>query len=389
MIECVATLEKRSLLGPNIDLIGNIGSRFGLQTPALIVDLSRLERNIAKMAGHCRVSGIALRPHTKTHKSVDIARLQIAAGANGVCTATLGEAEIMADGGIDDILITTPAVGTLKIARLINLVRRAPKIMIVADSLKNVDDLSSAARSVDVSLQVVVALDVGLHRVGAATPGEAISLARRIADSPALTFQGVHAYAGMIQHILDFSERNRRASEVHDILKGLVDRLHEIALPPGFVSGGGTGTFNIDSGSGIYSELQAGSYIFCDVEYDSIDFAPDDPRPFEPSLFVRTTVVSANHSGFVTTDAGTKRFSMGGALPRVSSGAPLDSVYGFLGDEHGRLSFLGGANAVSTGQSLELRPPHCDPTINLYNVLHVVRDDMLVDIWPVSARGAI
>lgn len=376
-------------LGPNAGLVGQPHSREQLQTPALLVDIDALERNVAKMAEWCRLNSIALRPHVKTHKSVEIARLQLAAGAVGICTATLGEAEVMTDSGIGGLLITSPAVGSSKISRLTTLARRAPDLMIVADTLSNVAELEHAAIADGVTLNVVVALDVGLHRIGAATPEDALAVAKAVARAPALMFAGVHAYAGGLQHVANYEARLQGAQAVQKILRRLLALLEGAGLDSNIVSGAGTGTHEIDTRLGLFTELQAGSYVFTDVEYDVVALRQDIPCPFENALFIRTTVVSANHAGFVTTDAGTKRFSMGGAMPRVVRGAPAAATYIFMGDEHGRVTFDYAQQNLEIGAGIELVPPHCDPTVNLYDAFHVVRGDKLIDIWPVSARGVI
>jgi D-serine deaminase-like pyridoxal phosphate-dependent protein len=376
-------------LGPNAGLIGQAGSRALLQTPALLIDLDALERNVERMAVWCTANGIALRPHAKTHKSVAIARLQLDAGAVGICTATIGEAEAMAAGGITGLLITSPAVGTAKIRRLMALARLAPDLMIVVDAAENVAALADAAAAEGVVLNLVVALDVGLHRIGAKTPADALALAQLIAQCESLVFAGVHAYAGGLQHVADYETRRQGAAESHQAIAQFLAMLRDAGLPPPMVSGAGTGTHEMDARSGVFTEMQAGSYIFTDVEYDEVSLRRDAARPFESALFVRTTVLSANHAGFVTTDAGTKRFSMGGAMPRVAQGAALTASYGFMGDEHGCLSFARPEDCLPVGSALEVVPPHCDPTVNLYDVFHMVRGDRLVDIWPVSARGAI
>jgi D-serine deaminase-like pyridoxal phosphate-dependent protein len=216
-------------LGPNAPLIGRPGSRAELMTPALVLDLDALERNIAGMAGFCRARGVALRPHAKTHKSLAIARKQLAAGALGISVATLGEAEVMVRGGIPGLLITSPVVTRAKIARLLALNAAAEGLMVVADDPGNVNALARAAGEAGGKpLQVAVALDLGGHRIGAADPGAALAVARRIAESEGLGFAGVHAYAGPLQHVEDYGARRRQAkaasAEVAGLVAGLVAR---------------------------------------------------------------------------------------------------------------------------------------------------------------------
>ena len=376
-------------LGPNTPLIGQPGSRLNLQTPALILDLDALERNIARMARTGRQLGVLLRPHAKTHKSIHIARMQIDAGAVGVCTATLGEAEVMVRGGITNVLITTPVVGPGKIARFLDLNRMTAGLMVVVDDAGNVDALAEAALVVGQTLRLLVALDVGNQRIGTPDPERGLALARQIDRAEKLEFAGVHAYAGILQHIREYEERCTLAETVNAGIVALKRLLVEAGLEPAIVTGAGTGTHEIDAVSGVFTELQVGSYVFTDVEYNAVALCRETGRPFEPSLFVQTMVVSANHKGFVTTDAGTKRFATGVALPQVVSGAPLTCLYSFRGDEHGKLVFEDPGLGLPLGARVELLTPHCDPTVNLYDVYHVVRGDTLVDIWPVDARGAI
>ena len=374
--------------GSNADLVGRPGSRALLATPALVVDLDALGRNIRKMADFCRDNGVALRPHAKTHKSARIARLQVAAGALGACAATLGEAEALVDGGIAGVLISSPVVQPSKIERLMALDARAGGLMVVADNPDNVDALAAAAAAAR-PLRAAVDLDMCSQRSGVPDADAGVALARRIDGAAGLEFAGVQAYAGSLQHIADFAERQRRAAEINSRVAELKDKLAAAGLRPGMVSGAGTGTHFIDGRGGDYTELQAGSYIFTDVEYNAVVLREDEPRPFEAALFVQATVISTNAPGFVTTDAGTKRFAMGCPPPEVVSGAPPGSTYGFMGDEHGKLVLGDASRRPPLGATVTLLTPHCDPTVNLYDLFHVVRGDTLVDIWPVDARGAI
>lgn len=375
-------------LGPNARLIGRPGSRDALMTPALVLDVEALDRNIAQMAEHCGRHGIALRPHAKTHKSLAIARRQIAAGAVGICVATLGEAEVMVKGGIPGVLITSPVVTPAKIDRLLAIEAEADGLMVVADDPDNVEALARA-RSGGRRLNVVAALDVGGRRIGAVDGDAALAVARRIAESESLTFAGVHAYAGPLQHLEDYRERRRQAEAVDALVTDLKRKLEAAGLRPPLISGAGTGTHEIDARGGPFTELQAGSYIFTDVQYDAVALREDAPHPFEASLFVRTTVVSVNQPGSAITDGGIKRFATDGPLPEIVSGTPPGATYAFKGDEHGRVIFAGAGDGLPLGAAVECLTPHCDPTVNLYDAYHVVRGDTLVDIWPVDARGAI
>jgi 3-hydroxy-D-aspartate aldolase len=374
---------------PNQSLIGAPGSRARLSTPSLVLDLDRLERNIATMTAHCRQVGLALRPHAKTHKSVAIARLQVAAGAVGISCATLGEAEVMVDGGMAGVLVTSPVVGDARIERLIALNARADALMAVVDHPDNVLALAAKAAA-SRPLTLLVDFDIGLHRTGAATVADAVLLAERVVAAPNLRFAGVQAYAGQLQHVADYAEREALSRTQHQRLVELIEALRRRGLAPTLISGGGTGTHDIDHRSHAFNELQAGSYIFMDVDYDRIQLRPGANRPpFENALFVQTTVVSTNAKGFVTTDGGLKRFATDGPKPVISAGAPPGATYRFMGDEHGAVVFAEAGQTLPLGATVVCVVPHCDPTVNLYDDYHCVRGDSLVDIWPVDARGAI
>jgi len=372
--------------GPNAAVIGKPGSRWQLATPVLIVDLDRLEENIARMAGFCEAHDIALRPHAKSHKSVKICRRQIAAGAVGICCATLGEAEIMAAGGVGNVLITSPAAGGAKIARLAALNVSVSGLIAVSDHPDNVDALNLAVQAEKAPLKLLVDLDIGHRRTGAATVDAAVDLARRIEAASHLEFAGVQAYGGHLQHVPDFSARTAAAGEASQRLSDVVEALHAAGLEPAIVTGAGTGTYEIDTKLGLYTEIQAGSYIFMDVEYADAALWPAGGRPFESALYVQTTVVSANHSGQATTDAGLKAFATDGPLPALARGAPDGAAYSFTGDEFGCVTLPPGEE-LALGSVLECMVPHCDPTVNLYDRYHCVRGDDLVDVWPIDARG--
>ncbi|HET6518537.1 MAG TPA: DSD1 family PLP-dependent enzyme [Geminicoccaceae bacterium] len=378
-------------LGPNARLIGVPGSRAQLDTPALLIDLDRLERNVARMAEHARRTGRALRPHAKTHKSVEIARRQVAAGALGQCCATLGEAEVLVDGGIAGVLITAQLVTEPKIQRLVALHARAEGLMAVADHPDGVAAFAAAFEgSAARPLGVVVDVDCGRHRTGVASEADAVELARRIAAAPGLRFAGIQAYAGHLQHVADFGERRAKALAVREQLRSLRAALAAEGLRPGIVTGVGTGTYAPDSEDDTFTELQTGSYVFMDVDYWNAMARDPGPVPFETALFVQVAVISTNAEGWVTTDGGFKVFATDGPKPEIAAGAPAGSRYIYMGDEHGGVLPPEGAAAAerpALGARIECVTPHCDPTVNLHDVYHVVRGDTLVDIWPVDARG--
>ncbi len=376
-------------LGPNAYLIGQADARARLCTPALLLELEAFEHNLATMAAFCREHGVALRPHAKTHKSVEIARQQLKAGAAGICCATIGEAERLTDGGIDNLLITSPLATAAKLTRLAALLERANGLMVVADALDAVDALAGLAAGAPKPLAVLVDLGVGRQRTGSTETAAAVAVARRIADANSLAFGGVQAYAGHLQHVPELAERQRQGAtedaKVRDVLDGLA--ADGIEVPR--VTGGGTGSHAIDAAGGLFTELQCGSYIFLDVDYQRVTLRADGTVPFRPSLFVRTSVISANARDHVTTDAGLKAFATDGPRPVIARGAPPAAEYFFFGDEHGRVELPEAPRHLPVGTALECLTPHCDPTVNLHNVYHVVQGDSLVDIWPIDARGAI
>jgi D-serine deaminase-like pyridoxal phosphate-dependent protein len=378
-----------AFLGPNADLIGRDGSRATLCTPALVLDLAALERNLLAMATFCDRHGVALRPHAKTHKSVEVARRQLGAGAIGISVATIGEAERLTDGGIGNLLITSPLTSPAKLARLRALLERAEGLMVVADSVAGVDALNATGAGADRRLVVLVDLGVGRQRTGCTSTEQALAVARRIAGSFSLSFGGVQAYAGHLQHAAEMAERRRLGAIEDAKAREVVARLRAEGLAPRMITGAGTGSHAQDAAGGLFTELQCGSYIFMDVQYQDVALRPDEPQPFEPALFVRTSVISANAADHVTTDAGLKHFATDGPRPVIARGARAGAAYHFFGDEHGRLELADAPRHLPVGTALECITPHCDPTVNLYDVYHVVHGDTLVDIWPIDARGAI
>ncbi len=370
----------------NEALIGKPGSRGKLQTPALVLDLDAFERNVAAMAEHCARSGIRVRPHAKTHKCVTIAKAQIAAGAIGQCCAKLGEAEAMGEGGIESLLITSPVVTEGAIARLMVLNAKISDLIVAVDNPANAERLAAAAKAAGKKLKVLVDLDPGLHRTGIA-PGEPVlSLGKQIHASEWLELRGLQCYAGHVMHIEDFADRREKSLKAMKLLGETRDAFKAAGLPVDIVSGGGTGSFNIDPEAKVLTELQGGSYVFMDKQYNDVHVGNGAPIPFETSLFVQMSVVSNNTPNLATTDAGFKAFSTDAEAPVLLSGAPEGSAYFFFGDEQGGIALPQGAS-LPLGAALTAITPHCDPTVNLYDCYHVVRGDMLVDIWPIEARG--
>ena len=370
----------------NENLIGVPGGRWKLQTPALVIDIEALERNIAAMAAHADRRRVALRPHAKTHKSAEIARRQIAAGALGICCAKLGEAEALADAGIESIVLTSPVVTEGGIARLVALNARIRDLMAVCDDAQIAVRLDAAAGQSGKTLKIIVDIDPGMGRTGI-RPERALPLVERVAASAHLEFAGLQCYAGQVQHMESPNERRDASLTALKELAGLRDELKARGIAPPILTGGGTGTFDIDPDAAVLSELQVGSYVFMDRQYNDVWTKPGSRPPFETALFVQTTVISANRTGLVTTDAGLKAFATDDGVPVIHRGAPDGAAYFFFGDEQGGVIYDESARKLERGDAIACVVPHCDPTVNLYDVYHVVRGDTLEAIWSVDARG--
>jgi 3-hydroxy-D-aspartate aldolase len=371
----------------NQALIGQPGGRAHLQTPALVIDLDRFESNIARMAEHARAAGIALRPHAKTHKSVEIAKRQLAAGAVGICAAKLGEAEALADGEIDSLLITSPVVTDGGIARLVALNARVKSLTAVCDNTVVATRLAAAAHAAGKPLKLLVDIAPGMGRTGIQPGDGAVALVLQVADDPALQFMGLQCYAGQLQHLESPNERRDKSLAALAELGALRDRLRQEGVGVSILSGGGTGTFDIDPDARVLTELQAGSYVFMDRQYNEVWEKPGQPVPFETSLFVQTTVISANRDGVATTDAGFKAFATDAGSPAIFSGAPTGANYFFFGDEQGGIFYPSAEDKLQPGGVVSCIVPHCDPTVNLYDCYNAVRGDVLEAIWPIEARG--
>jgi D-serine deaminase-like pyridoxal phosphate-dependent protein len=372
--------------GPNEASIGVPGSRHTLNTPALVLDLDALDANVASLAAHAETHGYVVRPVAKIHKSSQIARRQAEAGARGTCCATLAEAEVMADAGIAEVLLFTSVVTPAKLERLAALNARATGLVVAADDTGNVAQLAEAARRSGKTLDVLVDVEVGGGRTGVDTPEAAVALARAVAESDGLVYAGVQGYNGIPQNTVDFEERRRREVEVLDRLATYVDALNAADLEPRIISGGGTGSHDIDHEIGLLTECQAGTYVFMDVNYRDAVLRRDDPHPFRPSLSVRTTVISTAQDGFVVTDGGAKELNglFGPVAPVILAGAPEGATYSLVGDDMGRIDLPAGTT-LKIGDVVEVMPPHCYQTAIMFSHYHCVRGDDLVDIWPLDA----
>jgi D-serine deaminase-like pyridoxal phosphate-dependent protein len=357
-----------------------------VDTPALLIDLDAFERNLARLAEALAGTAVRPRPHSKSHKCPVIALRQMAAGAVGVCCQKVGEAEAMVYGGVPNVLVSNEIVGTTKIARLAALARQA-QVAVCADHPRNVQDLNDAALRFGVRLSVLVEVNVGADRCGV-EPGEpALALAKQIAASPGLRFGGLQAYQGAAQHVHEFARRKEATEAGIERTRRTVELLARHGLPCDLVTGAGTGTYRFERDSGVYTEVQAGSYIFMDADYAK-NLGPDGSpwSEFEHSLFVWATVMSRPTRDRAVLDAGHKAVSVDAGLPRVV-GMP-DVEYVRAADEHGKLALRDPARALEIGAKVRLVPGHCDPTVNLYDWFVGCRHDRVEAIWPISARGA-
>ncbi len=362
-------------------------NRAAIATPALILNLAQFEANLDRMAAHCAQHNLVLRPHAKTHKCSTIVKAQLARGAQGICTAKLGEAEAMAAAGINDILVTSPQVTDQSFSRAITLGQQMDHLCLVVDHPDCVARLNRACAAADYTLSVMVDLNVGTGRTGADVGKPSTELAMMVESASNLSLRGFQAYAGHVMHIESFEERRAAAAASAKMIKTALDSAAAAGLNITIISGGGTGTYDIEPALGVITELQAGSYCVMDREYLDL-YGPEGSSPdFDPALFVDVTVISANQQGYVTTDGGFKSFATDGPRPVVHNGAPDGSKYFFMGDEHGGIKLPDGANGLPLASRAAITVPHCDPTVNLYDQIHVVQDDRLIDIWPVEARG--
>jgi D-threonine aldolase len=356
-----------------------------VDTPALIVDLDVFERNLDLMANAVRGAGIALRPHAKAHKCPDIALAQIERGAIGICCQKVGEAEAFVAAGIPDVLVTNEIVGAGKLARLAAMAKKA-KIGVLSDDAAAVRHIGAAARAAGVSIDVLVEIDVGAHRCGTAPGAPAAALAEVIARTPGISFRGLHAYHGTAQHLRTPEERRAAIASAAALARGTKAAIEAAGIACATVTGAGTGTWQHERDSGIYTELQPGSYVFMDADYQRNALAPDQ-HPFEQSLFVVATVMSTPVRERAVVDAGLKAFAFDSGPPVVYGARGLTYTRG--SDEHGVITVGAEARPPLIGDRLWLVPGHCDPTVNLYDWIVGVRGTRVECVWPVSARGAL
>ena len=368
-----------------LDVPARVGMSLAeVETPALIIDLDAFEDNVATLRQRIELAGVRLRAHSKTHKSVDIARYQIEhGGACGICCQKLSEAEVMVAGGIDDILISNQVTDPVKVERLAKLARRA-RLLVCVDDATNIDDLSSAALRQGASIECLVEIDCGGGRCGVPPGQPAVALAQQIAASGSLRFAGLQAYQGNAQHIRDFDARALAIAATIAQTQATVDSLAGAGLHCDIVAGAGTGSYHFEAASGLYNELQCGSYVFMDADYQRVlDESAQPISEFRNGLFLWTSIMSKAQTDMAICDAGLKVLSVDSGLPRVFGRDDIEYVS--CSDEHGNIADP--HNRLKLNQKLKLVPGHCDPTCNLHDWYVGIRGDRVECLWPVSARG--
>ena len=357
-----------------------------VDTPALLLDLDAFEFNIQLMAGFAKKFGINHRPHAKTHKSPVVAQKQIAAGAVGQCCQKVAEAEILVAGGVSDVLVSNQIVGRRKLDRLAGLARNA-NISVCVDDQDNINQINAAAKRFNAKIDVLVEIDIGAGRCGVVPGKAAVELAQIIAKNSNLTFGGLQAYQGRAQHIRGFGERKIAIEKAGKLVQETIHLLSEAGLECRLVTGAGTGTFQFEADSGIWNELQAGSYCFMDADYGlNLNETGEFIDTFRNSLFIWSTIMSHPTKDRAVVDAGHKATSIESGLPLVAD--LKDVKYVSASDEHGSLVLGRDAIDVKIGQKIRLIPGHCDPTVNLHDWYIGIRNGMVEAIWPVEARGA-
>lgn len=362
-----------------------------VDTPALVIDLDAFERNLDRMAAFSHDTGIRVRPHAKTHKSPAVAHAQMARGAVGQCCQKVAEAEVLVNNGIDNVLVSNQIVGAGKVARLAALARRA-WIGVCADDPAQVRAYGEAARRAQAELHVLVEIDVGAARCGVAPGADAVDLARLIADTPGLSFEGLQAYHGSAQHIRGHRERRAAIRTAAQAVQTTAEKMGAAGLDCRTIGGAGTGSFRFETETGLWNELQPGSYCFMDADYArNLDEGGEEKTEFEHALFVAATVMSASAPGRAVVDAGHKASAVDSGLPTVWRRS--DTSYVGASDEHGKLSVGASAPDIGLGDRVWLVPGHVDPTVNLHDWYVGVRggltDGVVECLWPVAGRGAL
>ena len=354
-----------------------------LPTPAMVVDLDLFQSNVKQMATYAKSAGINVRPHVKVHKSVDVARRQIAQGAIGLTCATIAEAELFSGAGIKNVLWTKQPASVNNIERAVALSKKDPTFMFVVDDPQVVDWVEQAAAAKNAKLKIAVSVYAGMARQGIENGQPALELAQKIAASKRMQFEGFMAYSGGAAHTKTWEARRKHSSDDLAGVRETVALARRSGLPVNIVSGGSTGTYNMDHEHGL-TELEAGSYVFMDTAYFAIGGKDDDKvyNDFKGSLTVLTTVDSKRHPNLVTTDYGNK------AITRTTDqvkGMPWLQV-GTQGAEYGALRWTDADKDVKLGDRVEIYCTNLDMSTNAFDRYYVAKGDQIVDVWPIMGR---
>jgi D-serine deaminase-like pyridoxal phosphate-dependent protein len=355
-----------------------------LPTPCMVVDLDLFDKNVKTMADHCKATGINVRPHVKIHKSVDVARRQIAQGAVGLTVATIAEAELMSGAGIKHVLWTKQPASVNNISRAVALSKKDPTFMFVVDDPLVLDWVEQAAAARNAKLKIAVSVWAGMARQGIENGQPAVDLAQKVIASKRMTFEGFMAYSGGASHTKTWAARRKKSSDDLVGVRETTALAKKAGLPVNFVSGGSTGTYNIDKDNGL-TELEAGSYVFMDTAYFGVGGKDDDTvyNDFKGALTVLTTVDSKRHPNIATIDYGNK------ALNRPTDkvkGMPWLEV-GSQGAEYGALKWKDGDRDLKLGERVEIYCTTLDMSTAVYDRYYIARGDQIVDVWPIMGRG--
>ncbi|MEM6385397.1 MAG: 3-hydroxy-D-aspartate aldolase BhcC [Pseudomonadota bacterium] len=358
-----------------------------IQTPCLVLDLDALERNIKKMGDYAKAHGMRHRVHGKMHKSVDVAKLQESlGGAVGVCCQKVSEAEVFARGGIKDVLVSNQVRDPQKIDRLARMPKLGARTICCVDDVANVAELSAAATKHGTVIECLVEIDCGAGRCGVTDTPSVVEIARAIDQAEGLKFAGLQAYQGAMQHMDSYEDRKAKIEIAVTQVSQAVEALKATGLECDIVGGGGTGSYYFESNSGVYNELQCGSYAFMDADYGRIldkDGKRIDQGEWENAMFLLTQVMSHSKAEKAIVDAGLKAQSVDSGLPVIFGRTDVEYVK--CSDEHGVVADPDGV--LKVGEKLKLVPGHCDPTANVHDWYVGVRNGKVETLWPVSARG--
>lgn len=382
-----ATLWTPGLHAETIDIRSDIGkSKWDLDSPALCVDLAKMDQNIKAVHTRLQGTGVEVRPHVKTHKCPAIAKMQIAAGAVGVCSAKLSESEVMLNNGIRNVLMTGVNVTAPKIKKAMALRKKHKGFIQAIDNPQNAQDLQDAAKAAGIIAEVVVDIDI-IRRSGVTPGAPALALAQMIDKMPNLKFCGILAYDGGVQHVIGFDKRKEQALRAFEPVVKTFDMMKAAGLNMEIFSGGGTGTYDIMSTVPGFTDVQVGSYLFMDCQYMEIGGAKNETvfDDFAPSLTVMATIINTNNPGRLITDSGAKALTINKPNAKVIGEPGFN--YSSGSDEYGTITYETSSKNYKVGDKLEVIVQHCDPAVNLYDFMYGIRNDKVESILPILARG--